>query len=33
MYINPFWVGVFTTFVVEIIACIIYAIRKQGGKK
>lgn len=26
MYVNPFWMGVFVTIVVEIIACIVYAL-------
>ena len=26
MYVNPFWFGVFTTIVVEIAACIIFAV-------
>ncbi len=25
MYVNPFWFGVFTTIIVEIVACIIFA--------
>ncbi len=33
MYVNPFVMGVFTTIVVEIIACIIYAATTNGGKK
>ena len=26
MYVNPFWMGVFTTIVAEIIACIVHAV-------
>ena len=36
MYVNPFWFGVFTTIVVELVACIIYAAiftNKKGNKK
>lgn len=35
MYVNPFWFGVFVTIVVEIVACIIYAIvsNSKGGEK
>lgn len=35
MYVNPFWFGVFTTVVVEIVACIVYAVveSKKGGKR
>lgn len=32
MYINPFVAGVLATIMVEIIACIIYAFVKTGGK-
>ena len=32
MYVNPFWMGVLVTVVVEIIACIIYAMNSNGGK-
>ena len=34
MYVNPFWFGVFVTIVVEIVACVIYAIvdGNKGGK-
>ena len=33
MYVNPFWLGVLVTVVVEIIACIIYgmSIGTRGG--
>lgn len=35
MYVNPFWMGVLLTVVVEIIACIVYAAMasSKGGKK
>ena len=34
MYVNPFWFGVITTVIVEIVACIVYAVVAQnGGKK
>ena len=36
MYVNPFWFGVFTTIVVELVACIVYAAItncKKGDKK
>lgn len=35
MYVNPFWMGVLITIVVEIAACIVYAAISQnkGGKK
>ena len=34
MWINPFWLGVLVTIVVEIVACVIYAITQvNGGKK
>jgi hypothetical protein len=35
MYVNPFWMGVLVTIVVEIIACIVYAMMasSKGGKK
>lgn len=33
MYVNPFWFGVLTTIVVEIVACVIYAATQTGGKK
>ena len=34
MWVNPFWLGVLVTIVVEIVACIIYAISQvSGGKK
>lgn len=34
MYVNPFIMGVFTTIVAEIVACIVYAIAQnnKGGK-
>ena len=35
MYVNPFAMGVLITIVVEIVACIAYAIAQnsKGGKK
>ena len=33
MYVNPFWLGVLTTVVVEIVACVIYAMIQTGGRK
>lgn len=35
MYVNPFWFGVLITVVVELSACIIYAVvaGNKGGKK
>ena len=35
MYVNPFWLGVLITVVVEIVACIVYAAmsNSKGGKK
>lgn len=35
MYVNPFWFGVITTVIVEIVAFIIFAIAVsiKGGKK
>ena len=30
MYVNPFWLGVFTTIVVEIVACITFVIVESG---
>ena len=35
MYVNPFWFGVFTTIVVEIVALIGYAfvISNRGNRK
>ena len=35
MYVNPFWVGVLMTIVVEIVACIVYATvsTNKRGKK
>ena len=35
MYVNPFWFGVFCTIVVEIVACIVFAIVEnyKGGEK
>ena len=36
MYVNPFWLGVLVTIVVEIVLCIVYAATlncKRGGKK
>ena len=35
MHVDPFWFGVLTTIVVELIACIVYAAiseNKRGGK-
>ena len=34
MLVNPFWFGVFTTIIVEVVALILYAIatvNKRGG--
>ena len=31
MLVNPFWLGVLTTVIVEIVACIVFAI-VQGAK-
>ena len=35
MYVNPFWLGVLLTIVVEIVACIVYAAiwNSKGSKK
>lgn len=35
MYVNPFWMGVLVTVIVEIVACIVYAAvtQSKGGKK
>ena len=35
MWVNPFWFGVLVTIVVEIAACIVYAITlsNKGGEK
>ena len=35
MYVNPFWMGVLITIILEIVACIVYAAISQskGGKK
>ena len=35
MYVNPFWMGVLTTIVVEIVGCIILALSQNntGGKR
>jgi hypothetical protein len=33
MYVSPFWMGVLITIVVEIVACIMYAIMSDGGMK
>ena len=36
MYVNPFWLGVLVTVIVEILACIIFAAvseDKKGKKK
>lgn len=33
MYVNPFWFGVICTIVVEIVACIIYAVVSTNKKK
>ncbi len=32
MYVNPFWFGVLVTVIVEIVACIVYAIASQNKK-
>ena len=31
MYVNPFWFGVIVTVLVEIVACIIYAVSQSNG--
>lgn len=35
MYVNPFWFGVLTTIVVEIVACVVIVIVEgsKGGNK
>ena len=36
MYVDPFWFGVLVTLMVEIVACIAYALvsnNKKGSKK
>lgn len=35
MYVNPFWMGVLVTIVVEIVACVMYALASdcRKGKK
>lgn len=35
MYVNPFWMGVLVTIIVEIVACIVLAVvaNSNGGKK
>lgn len=35
MYVNPFWLGVLTTIVVEIVACVVFAAIEisKGAKK
>lgn len=36
MYVDPFWFGVLVTVIVEIVACIVYAVvssNKKGSKK
>ena len=36
MYVDPFWLGVLVTIIVELIACIVYAAiseHKKGKKK
>jgi hypothetical protein len=35
MYVNPFAMGVFTTIVIEIVACVVWGIiiANSGGKK
>lgn len=35
MYVNPFWMGVLVTIIVEIVTCIIFAVvaNNKGGKK
>ena len=30
MYVNPFWFGVITTIVVEVVACIVWAAIQIG---
>lgn len=34
MYVNPFWMGVLTTIIVEILLCVVYAAsgNNKGGK-
>ena len=32
MYVNPFWMGVLVTVVVEIVACIVYAAVSTSGR-
>lgn len=32
MYVNPFWLGVLVTIIVEILACIVYAATYTNGK-
>ena len=32
MYVNPFWFGVFVTIVVEIVACIVYAVVQDNKR-
>lgn len=33
MYVNPFWMGVLTTIVVEIVAILIFAAKHIGDDK
>ena len=35
MYVNPFWMGVLVTVIVEIVGCIVFAVasNNKGGKK
>ncbi len=35
MFVNPFWMGVLATIIVEIVACIVFAVvsNNKGGKK
>ena len=33
MHVNPFWFGVVCTVLVEVIACIIYAVINTKNKK
>ena len=32
MYVNPFWLGVLVTIIVEILACIVYAATYTNNK-
>lgn len=34
MYVDPFWLGVLVTIILEILACIVYAaVTNKGAKK